>query len=119
MVRPTYKDYWDIPGGHVREIKEELGLIVPVGRMFAVDWAPTEADGDKILFLFAGPELADDVKFHFEDGEIAEAKFVSLDELEHYTIDRLARRLRSAMCADEPEYLEHGRPVTKTDPQAK
>jgi ADP-ribose pyrophosphatase YjhB (NUDIX family) len=51
LVRPTYKDYWDIPGGYVeagesplqaciREVAEELGLQVKITRLLTVDWAP-------------------------------------------------------------------------------
>ena len=52
LVKPTYKDGWDIPGGYVepgetpieacqREVKEELGLELPVRRLLVVDWAPS------------------------------------------------------------------------------
>ncbi|SFJ74759.1 ADP-ribose pyrophosphatase YjhB, NUDIX family [Amycolatopsis sacchari] len=121
MVHTTYKDYWDIPGGYiepgesphqaaVREVREELGLSVPVGELVAVDWAPSDSEGDKLLFLFAGPELPDDVTFRFVDGEIDEARYVAVDELPQYTIDRLARRLRSALTSGSA-YLENGEPV--------
>lgn len=122
MVHPTYKDYWDIPGGYVepgespreaalREVHEELGLSVVLGKMLAVDWAPSEAEGDKLLFLFAGPELPQDVTFEFSDGEIDETRYVAVDELPQYTIERLAHRLRSAL-AGNVVYLEHGEPVS-------
>lgn len=124
MLRTTYKDAWDIPGGYVeqgespyaaavREVKEELGLTVSVGNMLAVDWAPAENEGDKILFLFAGPVLAADQEFSFADGEIAEARYVPLDDLETYTVSRLARRIRAAVSASVPEYLEHGAPTPR------
>lgn len=51
LVEPTYKDYWELPGGvveanesplaaAVREIDEELGLTVTLGRLLVVDWVP-------------------------------------------------------------------------------
>lgn len=51
LVEPTYKDYWEVPGGAVdadespydaamRELKEELGLSVSPGRLLVVDWVP-------------------------------------------------------------------------------
>jgi 8-oxo-dGTP diphosphatase len=49
LVRPTYKEHWEIPGGMVeasespheapaREVAEELGIDRPVGRLLCVDW---------------------------------------------------------------------------------
>lgn len=123
MLRTTYKDFWDIPGGYLepgespyaaatREVMEELGIDVPIGRMLAVDWAPSEKEGDKLLFLFRGPKLAADTAFNFRDGEIAEARYIELSQLDTVTIDRLARRIRSAVLAPVPEYLEYGESIT-------
>ncbi|MDV6014344.1 NUDIX hydrolase [Haloechinothrix sp. LS1_15] len=122
MLRTAYKDFWDIPGGYVesgesprsaaaREVREELGFDVRIGRLLAVDWAPSESEGDKLLFVFEGQRLDPDADFTFADGEIAEARYVSVDELADYTIDRLARRLRAVMSDPAAAYLENGRPV--------
>lgn len=119
MLRTTYKRAWEVPGGHVepgesplaaavREVREELGVEVAPGPLLAIDWAPREDEGDKLLFLFAGPTLASDTVFTFADGEIAEARYVALDDLDDYTVGRLARRIRSALRAGGPVYLEHG-----------
>src|SRR6201989_3012499 len=70
LVKPTYKDGWDIPGGYVepgespaqacqREIREEIGLSRELGRLLLVDWAPHPSEGDKLLFVFDGGTLAD------------------------------------------------------------
>jgi 8-oxo-dGTP pyrophosphatase MutT (NUDIX family) len=51
IEKPNYRDHWLLPGGGVdpgedarlcaqREVHEELGLDVEVGRMLAVDWLP-------------------------------------------------------------------------------
>src|ERR671927_1608745 len=69
MVRPTYKDGWDIPGGYVepdesptdaarRELREELGVDRDPGRLLVVDWAPHPQEGDKLLFVFDGGVLS-------------------------------------------------------------
>jgi 8-oxo-dGTP pyrophosphatase MutT (NUDIX family) len=124
MVEPTYKDYWDVPGGYVevgesplqaavREVWEELGISVSLGRLLAVDWAPNPAEGDKVLYLFDGgqlaPQLLDQVKLGAD--ELRAFHFVPLADIEKRTIPRLARRIRSAAQAREaaaPIYLEHG-----------
>src|SRR3954447_26147436 len=89
LVRPTYKPYWDVPGGYVeegesplqacvREVAEELGLRVEITRLLAVDWAPRPEEGDKMLFVFDGGRLTADqlAAIVFEDGEIGEWAFV-------------------------------------------
>jgi ADP-ribose pyrophosphatase YjhB (NUDIX family) len=128
MVRPTYKDYWDIPGGYVepgespraacqRELKEELGLALQVGRLLVVDWAPQPGEGDKLLFIFTGTGIdpKDTDHLALQQDEIAEARFVARDELPHLTVDRLVKRITSAASALSSQgsglYLEHGLPT--------
>lgn len=122
MVRPTYKDFWDLPGGYVeagesprsavlREVREELGIEVEISELLVVDWAPADGEGDKILFIFRGNKLNDGVRFSLATDEILEARYVADDELDTLTIPRLARRIRGAATAYEAgyaRYLEHG-----------
>jgi 8-oxo-dGTP pyrophosphatase MutT (NUDIX family) len=128
LVRPTYKPYWDIPGGYVepgesplaacrREIREELGITPAIRpQTFAIDGAPAEGEGDKILFVFDGGYLDDEdlAAITFADGEIAEIRYVPPAELDAYVPARLARRIHSALTAKQnghPVYAEHGTPV--------
>jgi 8-oxo-dGTP diphosphatase len=124
LVHPTYKDHWDIPGGYVepgespraaciREIQEELGLSINVGPMLVVDWAPADNEGDKLLFIFDAGTLTEDQQRHitFRDGELAEGRFIAIDEAEPFVPARLARRIRTAVDARQqhrPAYAEHG-----------
>jgi ADP-ribose pyrophosphatase YjhB (NUDIX family) len=124
MVRPTYKPFWDIPGGYVepnetpsaaasREVAEELGVHVEVGQLLSVDWAPNADEGNKILFVFDGGSLTTDEveSIRLADGELAEYKFIGVEELDQVTIPRLARRLRATCVARSsrtPVYLESG-----------
>ncbi len=124
LVRPTYKPYWDVPGGYVeegesprqacvREVSEELGLHVQITTLLTVDWAPHPDEGDKMLFLFDGGRLTRDQldAIVFRDGEIQEFAFVDDSQLDDLTIPRLARRIRATMQARRQmrtAYLEQG-----------
>ncbi|MGW1811550.1 NUDIX domain-containing protein [Streptomyces sp. NPDC002078] len=120
MVEPTYKKYWDIPGGYVevgesplqaavREVTEELGITPPLARLLAVDWAPNDAEGDKVLYLFDGGQLTPEA---LQADELKSFEFLSPDEIAERTIPRLARRILAAVEARSsgaaPIYLEHG-----------
>lgn len=70
IVEPTYKPRWEIPGGRVergetpraaclRELREELGLDLPLGRLLVVDWAPNVRD-EHVRFVFDGGTLTDE-----------------------------------------------------------
>jgi 8-oxo-dGTP diphosphatase len=124
LVRPTYKEYWDLPGGYldegesplqacVRELAEELGLHVEITRLLTVDWAPQQDEGDKMLFVFDGGNLSPDQlsAIVFRDGEIDEWAFFEEEQLDAVTIPRLARRIRATLQArrgTQVTYLEQG-----------
>jgi len=124
MVRPTYKDGWDIPGGYVepdespaqaaeREVAEELGLQRRPGRLLVVDWAPHPAEGDKLLFVFDGGTLTPTEVDGLQLGpdEIAEARYWLLDDVQQLAPARLVRRLELALKAlmtGQTLYAERG-----------
>ncbi len=129
LVKPTYKAGWDIPGGYIepgetpteacaREIKEELGLDREVGQLLAVDWAPSDTEGDKVLFVFDGGRLtrAAALEIDLAIDELAEFRFYDPDEIGFVLVARLARRVSAAIKAAQagkPVYLEHGVPVPR------
>jgi ADP-ribose pyrophosphatase YjhB (NUDIX family) len=124
LVKPGYKDGWEIPGGYVepgesprqaclREINEELQLVAELGDLLVVDWAPQPPDGDKMLFIFdAGMLTADDQRtLQLDSTELTEYDFFPVDELSVVLPSRLARRLTAATEARQNQctlYLEHG-----------
>lgn len=126
IVEPTYKDHWEIPGGMieagetpgeacVREVAEELGLTVRLGRLLVVDWAPHPAAGDRVLFVFDGGVLSPSrlAEISLQAEELASYVLIDQEEIESRLIPRLARRLRAAVSAratNTTAYLEHGLP---------
>ena len=124
LVYPTYKELWDIPGGYVRpdetprqalhrEIREELSTQLPVGPLLIADWAPSEQEGDKLLFIFDGGELTakERANIRVDNTEISEYAYHERDELNYLLIPRLARRVHAAIDArarGATVYLEHG-----------
>lgn len=124
LVHPTYKDGWELPGGYLmpgetptsalrRELVEELGTPLPTGRLLVVDWAPSEGEGDKILFVFDGGELSAQqlAAIRVDGTEIDRYAYHHRYELDDLLIPRLARRVRAAIEAKADGgtvYLEHG-----------
>ena len=124
LLHPTYKSYWEIPGGYIetaesplaacrREVEEELGLQVEIKSLLAIDWAPHPEEGDKMLFVFDGGRLSPEqlAAIKFADSEIDEWSFVPESQLDELTIPRLARRIRQAMQARREQrtvYLQEG-----------
>ena len=122
LVKPTYKDGWDLPGGYVepgespkqaaeRELQEELGISPQIGRLLVIDWAPHPAEGDKLLFVFDGglPVIGE---IFYQRGEIETARFWNLHDLPRALPRRLLRRVISALEFSNDAYLEGGVRIT-------
>lgn len=121
LVKPTYKDGWDIPGGYVepgespkqaaaREVKEELGLNPSIGRLLVVDWAPHPDEGDKLLFIFDGGSLLDldDGALIIQRAEIDRVELVAPEDAAGFLPLRLLERITSSLAGGDDAYLEHG-----------
>ncbi|MFD5090395.1 NUDIX domain-containing protein [Amycolatopsis thailandensis] len=123
LVRKTYGNRWDIPGGYVdrgespaaacrRELREELAIDRTPVRLLVQDWAPNEKEGDKLLYVFACGRLGDDEQRIALDGkELDHWEWVAVQQLSEYLIPRLTRRLSRAYEAHKKQttfYLEHG-----------
>lgn len=122
IVEPTYKDRWEVPGGSVevdespraacgRELREELGLNVPVGRLLVMEWqAPEPERTESMMFLYDGGVL-DSERIVLATEELRSYAFVAPADLDDHLVERLARRLRAGLLAlDEARLveLEHG-----------
>ncbi|WP_028924544.1 NUDIX domain-containing protein [Pseudonocardia acaciae] len=126
LVRKTYGNRWDIPGGVVdrgesprmacrRELREELGIEREPIRVLVHDWAPSDPEGDRILYVFDCGELGADERRIAVDGvELDGWEWVAVDRIDEYVIPRLYRRLSQAYRAHRVGttlYLEHGVPA--------
>jgi 8-oxo-dGTP pyrophosphatase MutT (NUDIX family) len=127
MVVPPYKDYLDIPGGYIehgetptqaaaREVKEELGITPPIGRLLVVDWAPSSSEGDKQLFVFDGGVLDQGWldQIALDPAELTGYEFREVASIAELTIPRLARRIIHGARAWEEgtmAYLENGEAI--------
>jgi 8-oxo-dGTP diphosphatase len=127
LVHKTYGNGWDVPGGYVdhgespaaaleREIREELGLDKTASRLLVHDWAPTDAEGDKILYVFDCGQISgeDEADIRLQGEELDSAEWVKVAALGDYVIPRLEVRLTAAFDAygsGRTLYLEHGKPA--------
>lgn len=127
LVEPTYKATWEIPGGRMeagetpqdacaRELQEEFGFELPLGRLLVVDWAPHVRE-ERVRFVFDGGMLTDDLldKIELPPHELESWAFVPPEELFVMMEPRLVRRVTAALGAKEAGatwYLENGVPVT-------
>jgi 8-oxo-dGTP diphosphatase len=111
LVNPTYKPGWDIPGGmaeaneppHVaaeRELREELGLALSVGRLLVVEWvAPHGPWDDTLVFVFDGGILNTNqaAELTLGDGELREARFWPHQTTGSLLRDHVQHRLNHAL----------------------
>lgn len=125
LVEPTYKPYWEIPGGAVeadesprdatiREIDEELGLAASPGRLLVVDWVPPAAGRTEgLMLLFDGGLLsaAETGKIRLPAEELRSWAWCDQQQARQCLPDLLARRLTAALHAradGTTAYLENG-----------
>ena len=125
LVKPVYKEPWEIPGGGVeadesplvacvREVREELDFHLRHAGLRAVDYRRTVEGvrGDALRFVFVGGVLSeeDTAGFHLQTSELAEWRFVNLEDLGSYVTPVMARRIRACLGSTEFVYLEEGDP---------
>lgn len=94
LVETTYKRPWEIPGGSVdageapwrtavREVREEIGLDRPLGRLLVIDHIPAdEPMPEGLAFVFDGGLVTEDevAAIELTDPEIRSACLCGLDD---------------------------------------
>ncbi|MGW2153996.1 NUDIX domain-containing protein [Nonomuraea sp. NPDC001699] len=125
LVNPSYKPDWDLPGGMAeaneppvaaaqRELKEELGLDLEIGRLLVVDWVPPHGPwDDSLMFIFDGGVLPSDRvdALRIVDSELTEFRFATAAEAAKLLRPYVWNRARSAIAAISGEkalYCEEG-----------
>jgi ADP-ribose pyrophosphatase YjhB (NUDIX family) len=129
LLKPTYKAVWHVPGGvmdpgespksaALREVQEEIGLDISVGRLLSVDYKTATADRPSgVQFLFDGGILtaAQQKAIRPDRSEIDTWRFASSPEaMELVGESGPAARLANTLAALDRSitiYLEDGQPA--------
>lgn len=123
IVKPTYRDFWEIPGGGIgenespvetmkREIKEELDLEIKKDELLCVEYlADVDGCGDRVQFIFDGGivTLEQIGSLKLPADELDEYRFVTFDEALSLLSDKLHARVRASLEAYKEKrviYLE-------------
>jgi ADP-ribose pyrophosphatase YjhB (NUDIX family) len=124
FLEPTYKPTLDIPGGIVeydespyeacrREVTEEIGLDLQIGRLLVVDWVPAHGPwSDALAFVFDGGTL-DNTPLTLDPTEARAYHYLTLAEAGPHLRPSMARRLalaQQSLTTGIPAYADFGRP---------
>ena len=114
LVKPNYRDHWTLPGGvcehgeppHAgcaREVAEELGLTIEVGRLLALDWMQLHGRQARasMHFVFDGGMLADDRGIVLQREELDDCAFTAVADLPRFLPAHSLPRVTGALRALE------------------
>jgi 8-oxo-dGTP pyrophosphatase MutT (NUDIX family) len=120
IVNPTYKPYWNLPGGRVddgetprhacaRELREELGLELVVGELLVTAWIRIAGKGAHAYFVFDGGVLTrqQEGAITLQADELAEYRFVRPKDLDRSLVPPFAAPMWDAAlrARDEGRHL--------------
>jgi 8-oxo-dGTP diphosphatase len=118
LVEPAYKPYWEFPGGAVeadeaqyaaavREVKEELSLMVRPGRLLVTDWVPARSDRTEgVMMVFDGGVLSQEqaARIRLPAEELHSWAWCTEQEAGERPSELLARRITAAVRAQGGEH---------------
>ena len=123
----AFKSDWELPGGIVepgeaprdgaiREVREELGLDLTVGRLLVADWMPPYLGWEDALeLIFDGGLVTEDdlASFSLQENEIVSVSLLNLEQAAAVVTPLSHRRLSVAVgqADGETAYLQDGRRV--------
>ncbi|MBO0811518.1 MAG: NUDIX hydrolase [Microlunatus sp.] len=123
----TFKADWELPGGIVepfesprqaaiREVREELGIDIQLGRLLAVDWMPPYLGWDDAEeLIFDGGTVTEDeiAGYVLQPTEIRGVRLINIADAESHLTALSFRRLSAitALNADRTLTMEDGRPI--------
>jgi 8-oxo-dGTP pyrophosphatase MutT (NUDIX family) len=125
MLKSTYRDGWQLPGGIVelgespsdgcvRETVEEVGLVIPTGRLRCVEYRPLAPGAvgppASLQFVFDGPVYDEAPPLTLQPAEIQEARWLPPEQALELAIPHLRRRLDAMRNSPGGQcvYLEDG-----------
>jgi 8-oxo-dGTP diphosphatase len=128
LVKPTYRDYWLLPGGAIeenespfqaciREVHEELGLAFALGRLLCLDYVSRQGMvTESLQFIFSGGVLTEAQigAIRLPQDELSEFRFVGWTEAIALVSPRMSKRIEYCLQALEKKtaiYLEEGQPI--------
>ncbi|MFF1712226.1 NUDIX domain-containing protein [Streptomyces sp. NPDC058268] len=114
VVEPTYRDdgRWLLPGGAIdsdtgetprraaqREVREELGLNMPLGALLATDWGSGRGGLAEVNHVFDGGVLDEQTLAHLRlpERELSQWRLVEPDDLHELLLDRLVPRVQACL----------------------
>lgn len=125
-VKPNYRPHWNLPGGimeageppHVccaREVAEELGVHLNLGRLLVLDWVePTAVRKAWFGYVFDGGVLDDPAQLTLQGDELDDVAFIHGAQIRDMFTANTADRVEAALKAragNGVAYLHNGRIV--------
>lgn len=113
LVKPNYRELWSIPGGVCefgeapqngchREVAEEVGLEIAVGRLLAIDWSqPYGPSARPVMHLVFDGGQVDGAGIVLQEAELDGFRFTAPDELAGYLPPSGFARITGALRALE------------------